>query len=88
MYQITSQKRAGTRRKQTRGEAVLAGGTYNASSRPQHKAFDKKQFSIPQDGSFSPPLRWVTRIPSLWARFTAWKRKASTLWGGGDRGGG
>ena len=37
---------------------------------------------------FFSPLRWVTRTPSLCARFTAWKRKASTLWGGGDRGGG
>ena len=42
-------------------------GLYNASSRPQHRAFDKKQLSIPQDGSFSPPLCWVNRIPSLWA---------------------
>ena len=34
--------RAGTRRERTRGEAVLAGGTYNAPSQPPHRAFDKK----------------------------------------------
>ena len=45
-HHSTHQKRAGTRRERTRGEAVLAGGTYNASSQPQHRAFDKKQFQF------------------------------------------
>ena len=38
--------RAGTRRERTRGEAVLAGGTYNAPSQPLHRAFDKKYFQF------------------------------------------
>ena len=45
-HHFRPQKRAGTRRERTRGEAVLAGGTYNASSQPQHRAFDKKQFQF------------------------------------------
>ena len=87
-HHSTHQKRAGTRRERTRGEAVLAGGTYNASSQPQHRDFDKKQFQFLKIEVFSPPLRWVTRNPSLWARFTALKRKTSTLCGGKTRGGG
>ena len=43
MHQSVSRhSRAGTRREQTRGEAVLAGGTSNAPCQPPHRAFDKK----------------------------------------------